>query len=366
MIPRTVVTRANQSRLAFQVAIDPLARQQSATIMAMLGDIEVQDTILINAAVAPVLTVPARQVAKFGVPLRFQVNGSDVSALPVQLIAAGLPTGAFFDPVGGQFEWAPSSSQAGQYRITFTAVNTTGQSASAPVVIEVDDGMPLVSNTPVCSPGATGSIIGRWLSTDGASLSDPTGQSMDLGGTRVLVNGDAVPVLLASPQLVKFVCPAMNTGTEMSLTVKTADGTSGPVNAKMQAFSPEILLLDGSGANQGAISFPDSADIAAMRNYAVASHPAQPGDDILILGTGFGLAPDVAPSAMQVLVGGVPASVETVQAVANHAGLYTVRVPLPEGVATGDAVAVQIITASADGEKYQSNTVKMAIETADR
>ena len=64
-VPAAVSTRSNQSSLAFQVSIDPLAKQQTATVTAAFCESQVQDTILVTPG-APVLTDPGRQTAKFG------------------------------------------------------------------------------------------------------------------------------------------------------------------------------------------------------------------------------------------------------------------------------------------------------------
>ena len=112
-VPAVVSTRSNQSSLAFQVSIDPLAKQQTATVTAALGEGQVQDTILVTSG-APVLTDPGRQVAKFGNAVSFLVHAVDPNGLPVQLTARGVPAGASFEAAGGGFHWIPYESQMGQ------------------------------------------------------------------------------------------------------------------------------------------------------------------------------------------------------------------------------------------------------------
>src|SRR5262249_45805040 len=160
-------------------------------------------------AAAPVLKVPGMQFARFGSPLQFKVSGVDPLDLPVQLKAAQLPTGAIFDPVGGRFEWTPNASQAGKYQIVFTASNGAGKSSMAEVVIEVGSGAPALTGTAACSPGAIGTLHGKWLAEGDQTFSDPSGKALALGGTSVKVNGESVPALFVSGTRVNFLCPAL-------------------------------------------------------------------------------------------------------------------------------------------------------------
>src|SRR6185436_7746231 len=110
----------------------------------------------------PVLTVPGEQFARFGKALSFQVKGVDSSGLPVELMAAGIPRGAVFEPLSGRFEWIPDVSDAGTHQINFTATNADRRSSSARVTLNVDSGAPVLTEGrgSVCSPGAIGTLAG--------------------------------------------------------------------------------------------------------------------------------------------------------------------------------------------------------------
>jgi uncharacterized protein (TIGR03437 family) len=184
---------------------------------------------------------------------------------------------------------------------------------------------------------------------------------MELGGTKVKVNGQNVPVLFSSATRVNFLCPVMDPGTQLSVTVETDAGTTEPVTTMMQEASPTILSLEDQSQAQGVVSFPDTTDLAMMRNFRVPAHPAQPGDQIMIWASGLG---PTAASAGTVLVklGDAAAKVESVNAVSGQAGLYTIQVQVPVVVAFGDAVPVQIQVATPDGRQFNSNTVTATIE----
>jgi uncharacterized protein (TIGR03437 family) len=346
----------------FRAAIDPAARQQAVIVSATLDGATVQDTVFVAPASAPVLSVPGRQIARFEEPVRFAITGTDSADLPVQLTAAGVPAGASFDSASGGFEWVPNASQSGKYLVAFTATNSARQSSTAQVTIEVDSGMPALtpSGQVSCSPGSVASLSGKWLAAPGSALSDPSGRAMDLGGTKVKVNGQYVPVLSSSATQVNFLCPALDPGTQLSVSVETASVLSDPLIASMQEASPAILSLDNSGRNQGLISFADATDLVMARNFRVPAHPAQPGDRILIWATGLGTA--ATNGTVLTRLGDVAVEVESVQAVSGYAGLYTIQVRIPASLTFSDAVPVQIELATPGGQRFTSNTVTATVE----
>jgi len=363
-IPAVVVTRPNQPSLTFEVVVDSVAKQQAATLTATLDGSSVQDTILVASSSTPVLMAPNKQFAIFGMPLSFHVAAVDPTESAAYLTATNLPPGAFFDPLSGRFDWTPNTSQIGTYQITFTAVNVARHSSSAQVVIDVDSGNPVVISEPsACSPGALGTLKGKWLVESGETFSDPSGEALELGGTRVKVNGQSVPVISAAPTRVSFICPALEPGVQVSMAVETAAATSEPVKIMMQTASPEIFSFFGTaGGSQGVISFPDTSTMVTRRNFLVSGYPAQPGDDILIWGTGFGLSTEASPSSVVVTLGGVNVEIESVHAVSGYAGVYSIQARVPMATVFGDAVPVQVLVTALDGKQFASNSVTVVVE----
>jgi uncharacterized protein (TIGR03437 family) len=361
-LPAAVVSRSNQGSLTFQVSTDPTAKSELAVVTATLGDSQVQDKITVTSSGQPVLTAPRTHIAKLGDRLAFLVTAIDPNGLPLQLAIDGTPRGASFDSASGRFEWTPSASQEGTHRVAFVATNSARQSSTAQVTIDVDSGRPVLtpSEQSACSPGSVATLAGRWLAVSGDMLSDASGSSMDLGGTKVKVNGQSVPVLFASESAVNFLCPILNPGEPVSVAVETASGVIDVLATTMQEASPTILSLDGSDENQGLISFARSSDIAMGRNYRIPAHPAQPGDQILIWATGLGPIPEAA-SALSVKLGDVYAVVESVQALVGHAGVYAIQARIPGSTAFGDSVSVQLeVTGSS--RAFKSNSVTLAVE----
>jgi uncharacterized protein (TIGR03437 family) len=316
----------------------------------------------------PVLTLPGKQLAKFGTSVSFVVSAADPADLPVQLAAGSLPVGASFDPESGQFTWIPNASQQGKYVIAFTATNLVRQSSSAEVTIEVDAGVPALtpSQTISCSPNAIGTLTGKWLAPPESEVSEPSGGAMDLGGVRVRINGQAVPVLYSSAAEVDFLCPALDAGTQLSVAVETLRGFTEPLAATMNEATPTILSLDHSGRNKGFLSFADTSfadtgDLVVERDFRLSGQPAQPGDDVLIWATGLDGSVGTS-AALMVKIGDAYASIESVQPVAGHEGLHVIRVRVPAAT-LGDAVPVQLLVLTSDGEQVRSSVVPVAVES---
>jgi uncharacterized protein (TIGR03437 family) len=364
-IPATVATRANQTGLTFLASADAAARQQLVTVTATSGSATVQDTIQVTAASHPIITAPNSQTAKRGAPVRFTVSAADPADLPIQLAASNLPEGAIFKTTSGDFEWTPTAAQAGKHIVTFTATNAANQSSSAQVTVDVSSGTPtLATMDRKCSPAGVASVAGSSLSDSDSAFSDPSGNSMDLGGTKVKVNGHSVPVLSASSTEVSFVCPSLAPETQLALDVETASGVSGSMNTVMQRASPWIFVLGASEQNQGVVSFVGTTELAMARNSHLAAHPAQPGDEILLWGTGFGSSSEAQSGMVSVKVGGVDAEVDAVRAVPGRLGVYTVQVRVPVPTVFGDGVPVQIQVIGPDGNLFNSNSVAVAVEPA--
>jgi trimeric autotransporter adhesin len=347
-IPAVVAARANQSSLSFQAQISPVAKQQSVTITATAGTAQAEDTILLMASAGPALQVPAKQVVKAGAPFSFTVSAADASDLPVHIETSALPAGASFDAATGVFDWTPQARQTGKHQITFTAGNSAGQSSSARVDVEVGAGIPVLTGAASsCSPGGIARLDGTLLATAGSRLADRSAASFDLGGTRVTVNGQPVPVLYSSANRVDFLCPSAAAGTQLSVEVDSVYGASQPLTMGMQDAVPTIIAVDDSPRNQGLISFYGTNYLVMERNFSVAAQPAQPGDRITILATGLGAAVDSLSGTMVVKFGDVHAAVESVQAVPGYAGIYAVQTQVPSAMTFGRIpVALEMMTAT--------------------
>jgi uncharacterized protein (TIGR03437 family) len=184
---------------------------------------------------------------------------------------------------------------------------------------------------------------------------------MDLDGTKVRVNGQYVPVLFSSATEVTFLCPNLRPGSELSVEVATASAITEPLTTIMREASPTIISLDGSGMNQGIVSFADDNDLVMARTFRVPGHPAQTGDYVVIWATGLASVTDASNRA-RVKVGDIHTDIESIHAVSGYAGLYNVQVRVPAVITVGDAVPLQLEVTTPNGQQFNSNTVTISIE----
>ncbi len=364
-VPSVVRNRGGQSRMTFLASIERRAKQHTAVVTASLGGSAVSDSILVTAA-GPFLSVPQAQTAKAGVPVDFIVTALDRDDLPVELTVAGAPANSSLDPGTGRFQWTPSPLQLGEHQLTFTAVNSVGQSSVGTVRIEVGSGKPVVIATEpfVCSPKSVAYLRGKWLSEGISEFSDPSGRTLDAEGTKVRVNDQLMPLLSLSATSVSFLCPDLPAGTRLSVVVGTKVGTASPVNTVMREASPMILSFNDLGKEQGVVSFVGSKDLVTPRDYRMLGHPARPDDHILVWGTGFGRAVEDTAKVVAI-IGGVKAEVETIHEIDGYVGVYAIQVRVPMTIAVNDAVSVQLRVSTSDGRQAESNVVTVSIEEED-
>jgi uncharacterized protein (TIGR03437 family) len=172
-----------------------------------------------------------------------------------------------------------------------------------------------------------------------------------LAGSRVLFDGVAAPLLYTDSGQVNAVVPhsvvgQTSTRVQMEYLGLTSDALSVPVDAG----SPGIFTLDGSGTGQGAILNQDGTVNSAAR-------PAQPGSVVVIYATGAGqMNPGLADGAITgtdplpkpvapvtVTIGNVQAQVLYAGAAPGLvAGALQVNASIPAGVVTGPQVPVNL------------------------
>jgi uncharacterized protein (TIGR03437 family) len=272
--------------------------------------------------------------------------------------------------VPGRTPQPVTKTSLGTYIVTFTATNSAGASSTGNVTIQVDSPKPVVTavlngatQTPqnVCSPGSVASLTGVWLASTSAPVSDPSGASQQLGGTRVNINGNYVPVLYASVQRVDFQCPNVDPGTVLSISAETSAGVTNSVQTTMQPLTPGLYSADGSGQGQGMVTFLGTSLLTTIRSYLTSGQPAEAGDAISILATGIGSG---ATQFQQVQIAGSYVSIDSVQPMPGMAGAYQINVTVPAGVPVGDAVPVVLLVTAPDGTLITSNTVTIAVEAS--
>ena len=363
-LPGAITIEPGQSTASFGVdAISPVS-DGAATITAQLGAAVARETVSLDFRHGP-LDVPAYQYARFGTPVDFKVSSPDTTAT---LAASDLPAGAIFDPVSGIFTWVPDASQQGRHSIVFTAASLSGELVTASAVLEVDSGAPVItrivnaasrSEESACSQGSVGRLEGRWL-VEGEATSDPSGESTELSGTTVRINGMVAPILSASRSQVDFLCPAVVPGSTLEIGLQTPANVALPVRTVSRQSTPGIFSIDGSGTGQGMVLHSETGVIAMTPDYRYPSRAALPGEAVTIYATGI-----EATQRVSVRVGEIEVSPQSISADPELAGVYRVYLILPRGDAD-DKTAVSLKIQMLDGSTVMSNEVSVATEASQR
>ncbi len=158
-----------------------------------------QDTVAVRVSVAdvnrlPVLAFTNHQVA-LGETLRFVVTGADAdSNETLRFTTNGLPEGASFDTVTGQFSWTPGPGQVGDYLVVIglndgksvvergLALRVNAQAVGPKVTIVLTPSFPSVPGQPVAInvlADAFSAVAGRTLEVNGAPLAlDANGRAV--------------------------------------------------------------------------------------------------------------------------------------------------------------------------------------------
>ncbi|MBS1857035.1 MAG: hypothetical protein JST11_16820, partial [Acidobacteria bacterium] len=364
LLPKTVTVRRGRATAEFRV--DATGSGEDVVVAAALGTDVVQDSVALTGDRAKRIRVPQRQFVRYGSEVRFRVSPADPSAT---VSTAELPSGAYFDPVNGEFWWTPDITQVGDHDVVFTAADSSGVKTSASVVIQVDTGEPVATRVvnaasrsaeAVCGPGTIAAIEGRWL-TGGAAASDTSGGSIELAGSRVWVNGIPVPVLSASPTELTLLCPDSVPGSDLAFVVQTDHGVAKSLRTTARSAAPGVFSLDGSGSGEGLVLLEHSRAVAVVRNYQLPSQPAVPGERIVFYATGVDHLTNLS-----VHLGDRQVAPVSVKPVPDHVGLFEISVAVPDDAADNSDLRLSFSGDTPEGMQFHSNEIRIAVETASR
>jgi uncharacterized protein (TIGR03437 family) len=171
-----------------------------------------------------------------------------------------------------------------------------------------------------------------------------------LDGVSVTINGKPAFVYYISPTQINVQAPSDAAVGTVNVVVTNNGLDSAPASAQLQAFAPAFFQYPGTGYVT-ASRLPDYAPVGDP-SAVPGTVAANPGDIVVLWGTGFGATNPPVPAgttvsgapeavtAPTVMLGGVPVEVVSTVLTTGNAGLYQVTIRIPATVPPGP-VAVQ-------------------------
>jgi len=247
----------------------------------------------------------------------------------------------------------------GNFYLTDTENNVIRDLTITAPTIAANGVVSSASFLPKVSPGSLASVAGTSLSTSNP-LSASTPLPMALAEATVTVNGQAAPILYASPTLINFQVPWETAVGTASVVVSVAGVASNKVTVPVTATAPGIFYYSSGAA------------IAQNHDYSLnsPSNPAHAGSFIIAYLTGSGpVSPSIADGAATpltglttttytptVTIGGMNAPVIFSGLTPGLIPLWQMDITVPSGLAAGSYPMI----VSLNGQVSNSATVSLA------
>jgi len=307
-------------------------------------------TSQLAVAVSPGNTEPQGQ----NFTLNFAVTGTGATTTPTGTVSCTVDGGATPQTAtiaAGSASLTLSGLAVGTHTVacTYSGDSNYGAAVAASITLTVQQATPAINAGGVVSaagvnggvsPGGLMSLFGTSLqsSTTGAAnaLSEPL--PITLGGTQVLVNGASAPLLYVSPAQINCQAPYETpVGTPVQVVVVANGVSSQPLTVTFSSYAPTVFLYPRTATSIDPV-------IAHANNTLVTpTSPAQPGEVLVIYGTGAGklnnqpldgAGAPVSPLATTVAtptvtVGGAAATVQFSGLTPGFAGLLQINVQMP-------------------------------------
>jgi len=315
--------------------------------------------------------------AGFPAPLVAQVVDDCGTPLTSGAVMAYFPSGDPGVPLTasgpGQWSgtWLPhSTATAGPAMVALLATSFTptlygsggvlGTVAANPTAPVVSPGGAVNSASYAAAPLAPGSRISIFGSNLAPALAenDTSPYPTKLGGTQVVLGGEALPLQVAAPGQINAVVPYdLPIGVPQQLIVQQGVNAM-PENVVLAAAEPGVFTQDQSGRGPGVVAVV-KPDGTAFEN--TPSNPASAGDTLVIYCTGLGpiappvpagTAPPLSPlsntvNPVTVTIAGIAARVPFAGLAPGFVGAYQVNVTVPAGIAPGPSVPLVLSAAGA-------------------
>jgi uncharacterized protein (TIGR03437 family) len=364
------VNAKNQPDLSAVVVINSLSPYQGQdfvwlrpdNIISPLPTLSVNPNPISLTAIAGsnILANQTVMVSTNGLPVNFTVaattsdGGNWLSFLP--------PTG----PTPSSFTVVvdPSRLVAKTYTGTVT-ITASDASDSPPLSIPVNaiviQNLPLpsingvvnaASNTAPVAPGSWVSIYGSNLSPQVPSGIDWSGAIINnklplvLYGVSATIDNKSAAIGFVKNNQINVQAPSDSNSGPVNVVVTTSNGVSQPGVVMLQPIAP-ALFMNGTTMYPAA-QFADFSTVSS-------THPAHPGDAVILYGTGFGPTSPAyttgvvlsgsarLTNAVTATLGNIPAQVDFAGIIAP--GLYQINIRVPASAGAGDQPLVLSINA---------------------
>ena len=272
------------------------------------------------------------------------------------------------------FDWGPQDgihnnqivANVGD-NLTFNDVFLFSMNFSFPGAPVLNSGNPVVNDgsfTPSFSSGEWVTIFGQNLAPDTRlwAGSDFVGNNLptSLDGVSVSINGIPAYVEYISPGQINVLAPDDPTTGNVSVQVTSGGLTSQTIQVNKQQFVPAFFMLSAGAYKYIVATHGNNTLVGNSTLYPGFSTPANPGEELVLWGTGFGPTKPPTPTGqtvtaavplantVTVTIGGLPATVEF--AGLTESGVDQINVVVPNGLAAGD----QLVVATVNGARSQS------------
>ena len=357
---------------------------------------------------APIITLNANttvQLSSFvGGPVQYGAVSFNNSASGTTLTVTGATASSSFlsatlsSPSSITIAANPAGLPVGVTSGTVTIASNAANNSQISIPVELTvapAGMPMILTGGIVnaanfaaeplSLGDIGSVFGTQLAPAGTNaINSSTPLATTLGGTQVLVNGVPAPLYYVGAGQINFQIPYGLTAGQLAVVQVVANGTAGNSRSvSISAGAPRDLNFNAFLAgNYGAIvnGLDGSLTLPCGTNiFGFKSHPAKPGDTIIIYGIGYG---QTTPAAVEGQAAPSTAPLETIGNVTatfgggftgratngnvlfsgltpTAVGLYQVNVTVPSDSPLGALVPVTLLV-----NGVQSNPVYLAVSAS--
>jgi len=205
------------------------------------------------------------------------------------------------------------------------------------------------------APGVAANSLATIQGTNLASVTDNWNNSLaggqlptSLDGVTVLFNGKPAYLAYISPTQINLVVPDISAGTTPVVLTNNGTSPTGLFNTSASLYGPAFFTWPGTQVVATRQDYSYAAKSGTFQGLTTVA--AQPGDVLILWGTGFGPTNPPAPpgipvpsdriyasgTAPTVTINNVTATVYGAALAPGYAGLYQVAIQVPNSLADGD------------------------------